>query len=111
MQKSLENTQEVWKANVLEVQLAKAAHQALKDGKDPMQAAQERLKEMGLNEDEQEADEPEANPDVRRYLLAVCRLGSGQFEHLSNADLLDVACLVKLAMHSAKEWAEIRKQA
>lgn len=94
-------------ANVLEVQIAKAAQAALTAGRDPYEAAQARYKQM-----RGEAKGPEGEtPDKRRYLLAVCRLGSGQFEHLSDDDLTDVAALVKLPFHGPDDWADIRERA
>jgi len=104
---TIEHIEGGFKANPLEVQLAKAAQAAIKEGKDPYAAAKIRLNAMGLDE----APEAEAKPDVRRYLLAVCRLGSGQFEHLNDADLMDVAALVKLSFHSLEQWEDVREQA
>lgn len=111
MNETITNTQGGWQANVLEMKVAKAASAALKAGKDPMTAAQERLKEMGLPPDDEEESDVDTRLDKRRYLLAVCRLGSGQFEHLNDADLMDVAALVKLPFHSPQEWEDIRERA
>ena len=40
----------------------------------------------------------------RRYLLAVCRLGSGRFDGLSNDDLLDVAYLLNNTIVGFNQW-------
>ena len=112
MTETITSVQGGWSANVLELQLAKAAREALKAGKDPMSAAQERLTEMDLPAAPEATEEPEpleAKFDRRRYLLAVCRLGSGQFEHLSDADLMDVSALVKLSFHSPEQWLDVRE--
>lgn len=44
----------------------------------------------------------------RAYLLAVCRATSGVFDHLTDAELLDVAALSRLPIRDVDTWQQIK---
>lgn len=44
---------------------------------------------------------------LQRYLMAVCRLGSGRFEGLSEAELIDIARCVIIPVPVFEEWKAV----
>lgn len=45
----------------------------------------------------------------RAYLLAACRLASGQFDTLDDAELFDVALVSRVPVRNIAAWLELRK--
>lgn len=91
-----------------------AAAKACADGKTPDEqfAAARAAWQQVRDEDAKAATEkaPAARPapdnqrDWHRYALAIARLGHGQFESLTTAELCEVASLVKLPVQNFDDW-------
>jgi hypothetical protein len=86
---------------------AVAAQKAFEKGEDPFEAAKKVAESQPVEVNEDDPVEVEALR--RRYLLAVCRLGSGRFEKLNTRELLDIALLVQNDFDSIADWTEAIK--
>lgn len=94
-------------ANKEEVRVARAASKAFQEGKDIFAAA--RVAAKDATPAPAGSVSPEQADLIRGYALAVCRLGHGRFEHLSNTELIDVMCAVPVPFASLSDWLKAKE--
>lgn len=111
-----------WEASPRQFQASVAASNVLQSGGDMDEAfrAAKAVMEPEKGNGDRTTMEPESDMldltadkkavEMRRYMLAVARLGSGKFDDLSNEQLLDVVCLVKQAVIPIEQWVKVTRQ-
>lgn len=105
-----------WNANSIQMEAAIAAADVQKAGgsvEEMLEAARKAANDKGGIPDP--LPEASGRPDgvvpqldrFHRWMLAVARLGSGRFDGLSKAELLDVVCLVQNPVTPFDQWQEL----